>query len=831
MNDMQLLFEGMQETIKKPKKVKEVKDPCDKCGLYKNCFTPRMQPTGQGKKRILIIAEAPGKQEDEEGTQLVGKSGQLLRKVLDTFNIDLDVDCWKTNAIICRPPYNKTPTNSQINICRKNLLQTIEDKQPEKIIVLGKVALQSLIGDRMSITGIEKWTGWSIPDQHFKCWIFPTYHPAHILRDKENIILLKYFKRHIKNAIEYDKEFFTIDEQISILTEKETIQFLETLQETIAIDTETTGLKPYHNEHQIISISIATKNKCVSFYVTDNLHVYLKKVLENPDIKKIAHNLKFEHTWLKEILNIHVKGWIWDTQLKAHLFDNRTGITGLKFQTYVHFGRAEYDKHVSKYLEAVEEGFNKIKEVDPVELLTYNALDSFYTYKLFELQKKENNQLQQANDLMLEGSLCFSEIERTGIKIKKGYYDLIHIELSNIITQTEKEISESPEVRLWEEGKPKKHANKEFNQNSSEQLRTLLFNIMGYRPIKETAKGGFSVDIEVLEKLDIPFVYKIIHIRKTKKIRDTFIKGFIEENNYNYIHPFFNLNTVTTYRSSSSNPNLQNIPKHDETAQKYIRSGLIPREERQIVEIDYSGIEVRVSACYHKDPVMIAYINDPTSDMHRDTAKELFILDEIDREQRQLAKNNFVFPEFYGDYYKNCAMALWEKMGADLKAHLRTKKIRNYVEFEEHVQNIEYNFWYEKFKTYTKWKKDWFSAYEKRGYFESLTGFVYRGVLEKNKVINFPIQGSAFHCLLWSIIQLQKFIKESHFKTKIIGQIHDSIILDMCLDEKEVLKKQIRKIMCEDIRIFWPWIIVPFDIEMEVSEINGNWFDMKKEKI
>ena len=158
------------------KNTKKIKDFCEKCGLYKNCINPKMKYTGKGKKRILVIAEAPGKEEDRKGIQLIGQSGQLLRNFLKKLDINLDRDCWKTKAVICRSANNKTPTHAQVNYCRHNLLKTVNDLKPEKIITLGKIALQGLISDKISVNKMEKWVGSSIPDQDFKCFNFPTYH-------------------------------------------------------------------------------------------------------------------------------------------------------------------------------------------------------------------------------------------------------------------------------------------------------------------------------------------------------------------------------------------------------------------------------------------------------------------------------------------------------------------------------------------------------------------------------------------------------------------------------------------------------------------------------
>src|SRR4029077_4537362 len=99
--------------------------------------------------------------------------------------------------------------------------------------------------------------------------------------------------------------------------------------------------------------------------------------------------------------------------------------------------------------------------------------------------------------------------------------------------------------------------------------------------------------------------------------------------------------------------------------------------------------------------------------------------------------------------------------------------------FEEHVKKIERNFWDVRFRGYLDWKRDFYAEYLKRGRFDMLTGFRCEGVFEKNQVVNFPIQGSAFHCLLWALVDLQRWIIKNKMGSLIVGQIHDSMLLDV----------------------------------------------------
>ena len=799
----------------------EQQSDCESCKLYKTCKSPKMKYSGVGKKKILIVTEFPGKAEDEKGTQLIGKAEKILKKYLRKYDVDLDKDCWKINAVNCSPPDNRTPSLKEINLCRINLFQTIKEIQPEKIITLGKIALQSLVGEKISVTGIEKWIGWKIPDQDLNCWIFPNYHPRYLNYNLNDIVLENIFDVCLQEAVQWKKSFFKIEENIELITEPYSASiYLDSINNwnisPIAIDFETTGRKPQKEGHKILCISICDeKNKVTAFPIFEDKSflIALKRVLKNNKIKKIAHNVKFETIWAKEILRCEIKNWEWDTMIAAHCLDNRTGITGLKFQTYTNFGIAEYDKEIEKFIKSENSnGFNMMVKAPLNKMLEYCAKDSLYTYNLY-LKQKEELKLRKGFNLFLQGQTVFSKIEMQGICIDINYYIKQNKFLERKLEILNKKIMNSPEVLKWK--------GENFNFNSSQQLSKLLFEILKVKPKKQTRTGKNAVDQSVLESLNLPFVNKILMYKKYYKIKNTYLSQFIRETVNKKIHTSFNLNMVISYRSSSNSPNFQNIPKRDKRAQKITRKGIIPSKDNQLLEVDYSGIEVRISACYHKDPVMIDYINNPKTDMHRDMAEQIFMKKNISKTERYIAKNRFVFPQFYGSYYVECAKNIWDNSNE--------LPFKSYQKFENHIKDIEYDFWNNRFKIYNQWRKETWEKFQKEGYIKFHTGFICTGYLKKNDVLNYSIQGTAFHCLLWSLIQLHNLLKNS--KSKIIGQIHDSIIFDISPKELLDIKILIRKIMCEDIRKHWKWIIVPLDIEAEISEINGDWHNMKEEKL
>jgi len=446
--------------------------------------------------------------------------------------------------------------------------------------------------------------------------------------------------------------------------------------------------------------------------------------------------------------------------------------------------------------------------------------------------------------LFHEGQLALAEIERAGIRIDIEKCLAVRQDLSDKISACEEEFKKTFLFQTWE-----KTFSDRTNILSNVQLEHVLFKVLKLKPIKATAKGRNATDEESLMQLGIADVNVLLRYRKLRKIRDTYLEGFIREQTDGVLHPFFNLHTVRTYRSSSDHPNFQNIPRRDTFARDITRKVIFPRKGHQLLEVDYSGLEVSIAACYHKDPEMLKYLKSG-ADLHSDLAKKIFNVPVIDKtipvykKLRDAAKNGFVFPQFYGDYYKNNVDRIcdwiglspsreikeWDDSagikfpsGLTIAQHLKKQGVKCPNDFEAHMARVERWFWKEKFKVYDEWKSKWVTSYQKQGYFQTLTGFICKGEMRKNEVVNYPIQGSAFHCLLWSLIQLVKIQKKEGWDSRIVGQIHDSMIVDVNPAELMHVAKVIKKVTCEDLPRVWQWIIVPLSVEMELCPVDSDW--------
>ena len=446
-----------------------------------------------------------------------------------------------------------------------------------------------------------------------------------------------------------------------------------------------------------------------------------------------------------------------------------------------------------------------------------------------------------AYDLMHDAALVLSRVEQNGIRIDVDYCHKAIKHLGRRITRMNEEVLDSEIGRLG-----KKTFGFKFNIKSDEQLAHLVYDVMGLKSPIKTSKGNNSVKAEVLETMNIPGLSILVRSKQLEKAKTTYLSNFLKEEVDGYMHPFYHLNLARTYRSSSSDPNFQNIPNRDPEIRTICRKAIIPRPGRKIAALDFSGVEVRVGTAYHKDPVMMKYNSDPTTDLHRDMAQEIYCLNNDDwnwvKEEnasvtkaiRHSSKNQFVFPSFYGDWYKSCAPNLWKSAhasthilpnGLGLEQWLYARGIEDYDDFEVHMKEIDRAFWEDRFNVYSEWKEQWWKDYQKKGYFDTLTGFRCQGVMGRNDAINYPVQGSAFHFTLYSMVEIDKVIQDYELDTLIIGQIHDELVLDLVPEEEEFLLKKCKQIMTQKIRKHWKWINVPIDVEIEVTPVDGSWVE------
>ena len=851
--------------LKKPKPTKrkgKIEYGCEECGLWKNCNSPKMDATGNGEKEILIVAEIPGVTEDRDGIQLIGQAGRLLRRYLKPFDIDIDRDCWKINAVNCFIPSKRKPTNKEIKCCRWKVDEAIEKYKPKFIWIMGTTALKSFYGGIFSDCTISRWRNLCIPDPKTGAWILPLFHPSYIVRNETDLNLTSTYERDLKFAVSCLRKtpptFTDYAEEVEIITDYDYLcsRLKElSLARTLAFDYETTSLLPFDEEQRIWSISASAMNletltvETISFpfsypHWTDEerevISAYWEALLLNPKIKKVAHNMKFEDVWTREIFGIdEIANWEWCSMNVAHILDSRKSFTGLKFQAYINFGVYPYDGDVKKFIKPAEGSrINRLDEVPLEKLLLYGGIDARLTLDLYELQNKKlrpTDRRRVGLELFMDGLETLADAQMVGIKVDQPYYQEQKEVLGKKIERINKQITESnaaDDFKLYT-GYPLEVKTKDF---STKDLRTLFFDVLGLDSVKLTEKGMDSVDRDVLEQLKHPIATKIVARRKLAKIKNTYLDQFDKAATGGFIHPFLDLHNVASYRSSGSQPNLQNQPKRDAEAAEYIRRGFYPHDGQQLGEFDFGSLEVRIIGCASRDPRLVKYINDPSTDMHDDQAADLFMLDEEQRtkEIRFYAKNCWVFPQFYGSSAWPCAGNLWSncidlKTAEDIsvKRHLRNQGIKTFDDFVDHVTDCEADFWQD-FTGVRDWQSNLIADYQYRGFVEMFFGFRRGGYLSDNQIINSGIQGSAFHLLLWAMIQSNREFKERKLRSRIIGEIHDSIMVSIQPEELETVVEIMHRNMIIKPQEEFDWLIVPLTVEFELGGVDESWWTLEE---
>lgn len=377
---------------------------CISCGGFRNCENPKMLPQGSNEKGIMIIGPGISPTDDRRNMPFQGSTGRILRKAFDKFGIDLENDCMLLNITRCLFTENeesRNPNNYEIQCCRKYVFQAIKEHKPKLIFLLGQEAVYSVIGSRWKkdLGSIDKWRGWTIPDQEIGAWLCPIFDPLFTDNPKKPEITTVW-EQDIENALlKLDAEFPKyVEPKIEYL--EDDLSVLNTITHDVVFDIETTGLKPHAEGHKIICASVAVSERLVYVFMLPKSKKKQKPfidLLENKQIAKGGQNIKFEDTWCAIRLNTTVQNWKWDTMLATHILDNRPDITGLKIQTYLQWGVIDYDSEISPYLKAINpddaNSLNRIEELlekpdGKQKLLKYCALDSFFEYKLGMIQKE-----------------------------------------------------------------------------------------------------------------------------------------------------------------------------------------------------------------------------------------------------------------------------------------------------------------------------------------------------------------------------------------------------------------------------------------------------------
>lgn len=437
------------------------------------------------------------------------------------------------------------------------------------------------------------------------------------------------------------------------------------------------------------------------------------------------------------------------------------------------------------------------KDIDLNLASKYSWEDVYITNKIYQKQKNDkittNKILEQIEIPLIE---VIKEMEITWVKIDEDKLKWIWILLENEIETLKKQIY--------------KIAEQEFNINSPKQVWEILFEKLALPKWKKT-KTWYSVSADVLWELSHEFkiAEKIVNYRHYSKLLSTYIEwlsNLLDKNNL--LHTSYNQAVTTTWRLSSTKPNLQNIPSSHWIAGE-IRWAFISRFKWwKIIAIDYSQVEVRILAILSWDENLInAFKND--IDIHHKTAGFLFPWQTITSSERKIAKA-VNFGVIYWISWFWLSKMIWISM-KDAKKYIEKffisyPKVRIFL--DEIIKNCEQNKYVETFfwrRRYINWIND-------------LSKLVKSSA--EREATNMPIQWTSADIIKIAMIKSHDFIKTNKLKSKMIMQVHDELVFDSFPWEENIIKDNITNIMENILEN------IPIKLKTDIWEWN-NWREAK----
>jgi DNA polymerase-1 len=520
-----------------------------------------------------------------------------------------------------------------------------------------------------------------------------------------------------------------------------------------------------------------------------------KGILENESIKKCGHDMKNLITYLKT-KGIRLKGLGFDTMIAAYIINPSR-------DTYTVSQLSE--EYLKKLVQSLEEmsgkGKSHVYYADlPLERVSSAA--GAYSEAIFELRTvmdkiiTENNQRELYYDIELPLVEVLADMEYHGFKVDAGGLKSFSAELEGRINSLTVEIYEI--------------AGEEFNINSPKQLGNILFERLSLPIIKKT-KTGYSTDAEVLEQLEPQheIISKILEYRQLVKLKSTYVEGLLNLINPDTgkIHSSFNQTVTATGRISSTEPNLQNIPIKLEMGRK-IRKVFVPENEKFILlDADYSQIELRVLAHITGDQNLVSAFKN-NEDIHTTTASRLFGLpkEDVTPLMRYRAKTvNFSIIYGIGEF------SLSKDLGITRKEASRYIKeyLDNYPGVRGYMQRIVEQAREEGFVV---------TLFNRRRYLPEIRSknFNIRSFGERI-AMNTPIQGSAADIIKIAMVKVYKKLLSEKLKSRLILQVHDELIIEASIDEKERVSQILKESMEKAVEL-----TVPLVVEVKTGR---NWYE------
>ncbi|MBS6063323.1 MAG: DNA polymerase I [Peptostreptococcaceae bacterium] len=524
------------------------------------------------------------------------------------------------------------------------------------------------------------------------------------------------------------------------------------------------------NIRAILSLCIMTEKN--SYCIDEKDIEKIKPILISDEVQKCGFDIKEDYIALLAY-DIEMKNVYFDSKIAQYLFDpdassyDISNLSASYSLPEIDSAEAFFGKGKNK---KVITSFNK-KEIEPY------YLQMMYIVKGAIEKQTEKIKAWDMSSLFFDVEMplvtVLGDMQYAGVAIDKAALLDAKKEFSSVIMQLEKDIYQL--------------ANQEFNINSPKQLGKVLFEDLGLPTGKKT-KTGYSTDAKVLENLidAHPIVEKILSYRTYTKLLSTYVDGLLAIINKDTgrIHSSFNQTITATGRISSTEPNLQNIPVRDAIGRN-LRKAFIAKDGDILVDADYSQIELRVLADISNETVLIDGFNEGI-DIHTRTASEVFEvpIDEVTKELRSAAKAvNFGIVYGISDFGLSNNLGIGRKKAGEY--------IKNYLD---------------RFKNIEKYMDDIVKQAEKDGYVTTflnrrryipqinMKNFIQKN-LGKRLAMNTPVQGSAADIIKIAMVKVSKRLKKEKLKSKLILQIHDELIIEATMDEKEIVEKLLKEEM------------------------------------
>jgi DNA polymerase I len=586
-------------------------------------------------------------------------------------------------------------------------------------------------------------------------------------------------------------------------------EWIKEAEETgeVAVDTETSSLDPHQAD--LVGVSLCSKigkacyipighksQKCIN---KEAVIKKLKPLLEDPSIKKIGQNIKFDFIVLfKQGITISSME---DTMLMSYVLDAGKNRHNMDTLSEIHLGH----KTIA-FKEIVGTGKKEINfsDVEIDKAKDYAAEDADITFRLYKkfiknLKLEKMINIYEIFEKPLIKILAFMEME--GIEVDRKFLKLLSSKFEKKIKNLEKEVF--------------KISKKEFNIASPKQLGEIIYNDLKIAGLKKTKKGSFATSASVLEDLAFKgnkFPQLVLDWRQVSKLKNTYSDSLPEHINLTTkrVHTSFLLAATTTGRLASSDPNLQNIPIKSENG-KDIRKAFTAKKDHLLISADYNQIEMRILAdLANVKELKKAFKNN--DDIHSLTASQIFNIDiekvNIDHRRKAKAIN---FGIIYGISQYGLAKQI---------------NVSNY-EAEEFL-----NAYFSRFPEIKLYMDKTIKFCRKNGYVNNIFGRKshFNGINDKNfnvrnfqerAAINAPIQGSASEIMRLAMIRLdKKLIDKKNLKTKMLLQIHDELIFEVPKDDEKVMIKLIKEEMSSVAQSDYHSFSTPLTVDINTGD---NW--------